>query len=72
MDLAERVVAMVSEACRQWLPLPYDTLGQIPSHPVIFITLVGFTGYYLTGFLTSWLFRVKVPYVGYRSTLEPT
>ncbi|KAL6364110.1 hypothetical protein LRP88_02026 [Fusarium phalaenopsidis] len=49
-----------------------DKLGLIKSHPAISMIIAGLSCFYAITLLTSYLFGVKVPYVGYRSLFEPT
>ncbi|KAF4986043.1 hypothetical protein FDECE_16157 [Fusarium decemcellulare] len=72
MNTSESMNATASEAWPRWLPLNPDKLPPIDSHIAIYIALAALSSSYITSLLTSYFFGVKVPFVGYRSLLEPT
>ncbi|KAI8648839.1 Ent-kaurene oxidase [Fusarium sp. Ph1] len=69
MNPIENIIAMSFSTWSQRYP---DKLGPIKSHPAISIIIAGLSCFYAITLLTSYLFGVKVPYVGYRSLFEPT
>lgn len=61
-----------NKACPEWLSIDFGYVDQVRSYTAALILLGIFCYFFITIALDSLFFRVKVPFVGYRSFLEPT
>ncbi|KIL86299.1 ent-kaurene oxidase [Fusarium avenaceum] len=72
MNVSENLNGMNQEAWSLWLTSHIDKVKEIDTQVLIYTALTAWFSYYLMGLLATYRLGIKVPFVGYRSFLEPT
>lgn len=72
MNVSENLNGMNQEAWSLWLTSHIDKVKEIDTQVLIYTALTAWFSYYLMGLLATYGLGIKVPFVGYRSFLEPT